>query len=228
VDRETPTHKLAIDGNEHQIAARDHGSAREDEIVTDHRPGRPRGDDAPPLLSELDPDTVARDVCELVRDHIAQATLRLDMHATVTLPAHAGALGLGAIVRALTLYAQHGLPVWDWEDHGCASDACLEVFAALYSCAGSPEIGGGITDLADDIEPTDAIGVVLLAALVRIRISQQSAVAPRELAVLAGVTDQQVRHLIRAGEIATTRYRGIPSEEARRWLTARGVRGSKI
>lgn len=190
--------------------------------------GRPRSADAPPLLAELDPERVAADVVDAVRAHIAQTIMRLDMHSEWRLAQNAGAMGLGTTVRLLTLYAQRGLPVFDWGDHGCASDACLEVFAALYTCAGSPEIGGGITDMADDVEPTDAIGVVLLAALARIRLSQRGSVAPRELAVLAGMTDHGVRHLIRSGEIRAEqdeRAMKVSSKEAKRWLSARGVKG---
>ena len=165
-----------------------------------------------PLLSELDPQAVAADVVRLVIEHL---------HVTGD-PSET--TEIGATAHALALYAQRGLPVWDWTDHGCASDACLSLFSALYSRAAGEQLGGGITDLPDDLEPDDAIGVVLLAALARIRIDQGADVALRELAVLSGLSRRQLQHLAASGEIEATDGR-VEAADATRWLAARGVPG---
>lgn len=142
------------------------------------------------------------------------------------LPDDAGDLAtlstLGAEAQALVVYAQRGLPVWDWTDHGCAADACLSVMAALCSSAGGDDIGGDLDD--ETIEPSDAIGVVLVAARARIRIDQRTPLDARELAALSGLTAQAVRHLMRAGEIPSTE-RTVAAKHARRWLSARGIAG---
>ncbi len=186
-----------------------------------------------PLLADIDPAKLAVDVCQTVANHIHSLAMHLDMSASLRIESDAsyiGAMGLGATVQALTLFAQQGLPVWDWTDTGCAADACLDVFAALYSQAGNPELGGGITDMDEHVEPDTAIDIVLLATLTRIRLDQRTSVAPRELAVLSGLTDQQVRHLIRTGEISAEQDGPkaairVRPKEAKRWLAVRGVRG---
>jgi len=226
----------------------------------------PRRSDVP-LLRDLDPRTVAAEVCDAVLDHIgrlglalspgvevrtlgrraqALALARVDLETAVRAGAPtAAALAaideardlpddsddlatlstLGAEAQALVAYAQRGLPVWDWTDHGCAADACLSVMAALYSSAGGDDIGG---DLDDDVAPTDAIGVVLVAARARIRIDQRTPVSLRELAVLAGLSPRQVQQLAARGEITTRETPAgavVESGEAYRWLSGRGVAG---
>lgn len=191
--------------------------------------GRP-AETPPILLADLDPKAIAAEVCRLVIEHLHSVAMRLDMHVQLRLEtdgAEPGALGLGPTVQALTQFAQRGLPVWDWTHTGMASDACLDVFAALYSAAGTPEIGGGITDMVDEVDPSDEIGTMLLAAFARIRIDQRGEIAPRELAVLAGVSSQYVRHLVRTGELEACpgRQVRVPAKDAKRWLAARGVPG---
>lgn len=129
---------------------------------------------------------------------------------------------LGAEVQALVTYAQRGLPVWDWTDHGCAADACLSVMAALYSSAGGDDIGGDLDEA--DVEPRDAMGVVLVAARARIRLAQRTPLDARELAALSGLTAQAARHLMRAGELPAVE-RTVAAKDARRWLSGRGVIG---
>lgn len=177
-----------------------------------------------PRLQDLDPETVARDVCRLVSDHLASLTMRVAPSCDPRLPTEDDyALGLGSTVQHLTRYAQIGL-CGDWTDHGCAADACLDVFSALYTCAGSTEIGGGPIDVAEEVEDNDAIGVVLLAAHARILLDQRQALSPRLLAPLSGVTPHQIRHLIRGGELPADGVM-VSAKDARRWLKARGVEG---
>lgn len=223
----------------------------------------PRRSDVP-LLRDLDPRTVAAEVCDAVLDHIgrlglalspgvevhvlgrraqALALARVDLETAVragaptaaalaaidearALPDDADDLAtlstLGAEVQALVVYAQRGLPVWDWTDHGCASDACLSVMAALYGSAGGDDAASDLDDAAR--EPRDAIGVVLIAARARIRLDQGTPLDSRDLATLASLAPAQVRHLMRAGEIPHAE-RLVAPDDAARWLSGRGVLG---
>lgn len=189
-----------------------------------------------PLLRDLDPEAVAADVCGRVVDHLHSLAMRLTpamLHLEGLDADRAGAgSDLWFTTRMLTLYAQRGLPVFDWESSGEAADACLDVFSALYSSAGDPHPGGGITEAAEDVEPDDAIGVVLLAAFARIKIDQRGPLVARELAVLSGLALRGVQKLIAAGEIAAKpdSERAHPlmlvrPAEAKRWLAVRGVPG---
>lgn len=179
-----------------------------------------------PRLADLDPETVARDVCRAVSEHLAGLVVRVAPGCAFRLPSDDDyALGLGSTVQHLTRYAQVGL-CGDWTNHGCASDACLDVFAAIYSCAGSRDLGGGVTD-TPDLDADEPIDVVLLGALGRILIDQRGELQPRHLAALSGLTSDAVTALIRAGEIPATetKPKRIAWRDARRWLRARGVEG---
>jgi len=171
-----------------------------------------------PALARVDPDTAVRagapTAVALKAVDDAKALADDDDLATLST--------LGAEVQALVTYAQRGLPVWDWTDHGCAADACLSVMAALYSSAGGDDIGGDLDEA--DVEPRDAIGVVLVAARARIRLAQRTPLDARELAALSGLTAQAVRHLMRAGELPAVE-RTVAAKDARRWLSGRGVIG---
>lgn len=166
-------------------------------------------------LRDVDPDAFAAEVVRLVRDHLASSLMRLSFDGW-RLPDDDFLLRTEA--RMLALYAQQGL-IGDWTDHGCAADALVSVCAALYSCAGRPDIGGP-DDV--DVDPTDAIGIVLLAAQARIRIDRRHPVPVRELACVAGVDPNHVRLLGRTGEIAIVDG-AVAAKVARRWLGARGV-----
>lgn len=194
-----------------------------------------------PLLADLDPAAVALAVCEAVVTHLHRGALALalarapsvemrlarhgDPHGEVTAEAMASGSDLGLTTQALTTYAQRGLPVWDWTDSGMASDGALSVMAALYTCAGRPDVGGGIVDLEDEVEADDPIGVVLLATMARIRIDQGTPVSLRELAVLSGLSLGRVEHLAATDEIQRSGPGRVAPDEARRWLAARGVPG---
>jgi hypothetical protein len=196
-----------------------------------------------PKLSELNPKDVAREVCSRVVDHMHRVAFGLMPTVNLHLPgaegrdlidALASESNLGLTVQTLTQYAQRGLPAWDWETSGEASDACLDVFSALYTSAGAPELGGGITDMADDVEPDDAIGVVLLAALARIKLDQRAPLTFREVAVLAGISYDGVAKQAQRGELEAHPEPGddrahprmvVAPAVAKRWLGARGVAG---
>lgn len=81
-------------------------------------------------------------------------------------------------------------------------------------------------------EPSTDLDVVLVAAVGREWIGEGRPVTQLMVACLAGLTVQSVRDLISAGELAATardegdkRVRLIEADEARRWLSGRGVPG---
>lgn len=190
-------------------------------------------------LADINPPTVAASVVRTVLEHLHTTVMRLDHTIQIgsVLGPDVGALGLRATTEALAHYAQRGLPVWDWTHHGHAADALLDVIAALYSRAADGDLDRTAIDVLDDVDPDDAIGLVLVAAAARVKLDRENALSARELAALAGLSASQVRHLIRTGELVPEggpregRGRGpaggqrVPAEEARRWLRARGVPG---
>lgn len=174
-------------------------------------------------LLALSSDDIAAEVERRVVDHLHR--LALDAGAEVHAEATLGTLRAEA--RALTLYAQRGLPVWDWTDSGMAADGLLSVLSALYSRAADADIEHTAIDVVDDLDPSDEIALVLVAAAARIRIDRGEPVTARELGALAGIGAYAVRHHLRSGELRATDERParVPAEDARRWLAARGVPG---
>lgn len=171
-----------------------------------------------PRLRDIDPIAFGRNVAGRVLEHATSLLLKIDLGANWKLE---GAPFLELEARMLALYARRGL-IGDWTDHGCAADALVSVCAGLYSQASRPGVIGGPDDA--DVDPTDEIGVVLLAAQARIRIDRKQRVPVRELACLASVEPQHVRLLGRQGEIEIEDG-SVRAAECRRWLSARGVDG---
>lgn len=174
-------------------------------------------------LTSLVPRDVASAVVRAVLDHASTLLLVVDLSATW----HASEAGaLHATVQQLAAYAQQGLAATDWPGDESASGAIIDVMAALYTCAGSHDIGGGDLDrLTGEADPDTAIGVVLLAAYCRMRLatSPRSGVPVCALAALAGVTREAIH---RQDDLRIDR--GIVSgADARRWLAARGVAGCR-
>lgn len=176
-------------------------------------------------LLAIHPDDIAAEVERRVVDHLHR--LALDVGAEVRAEATLGTLRAEA--RALTVYAQRGLPVWDWTDSGMASAGLLSVLAALYSRAADGGIEHTAIDVVDDLDPSDDVGLVLVAAAARIRLDRDVPVTARELGALVGLTAVRVRQLIAAGELRATDERParVKARDARRWLAARGVPGFK-
>lgn len=180
-----------------------------------------------PRLRDLSPDDVATEVEGLVRDQIRRLSMALDSGAGT--PTVTGFPTLQSTVRMLAGYAQIGLRATDWPDHGCARDAVQDVCVALYSRAGDPgTFGVGPLDpdaIAIEADGDDSrIAIMLLAAWARVQIDNREPVSIRALAMLAGVDPQHVRLLGRKSEIEIEGGR-VPADEARRWLSRRGVEG---
>jgi hypothetical protein len=73
--------------------------------------------------------------------------------------------------------------------------------------------------LETEDEPTTALGVVIVAAAVRINLLRGLSVSTRDLGVLASLPRAQVRLRIEAEDD------DVPVETAKRWLGERGVEG---
>jgi hypothetical protein len=187
---------------------------------------------SPIRLAELDPTAVAREALSTILDHLADYVVPLMPSGEVRIIGTAEQLAaestIGPEVSALTLYAQRGLPVWDWETTGEVSDALNGALAALY---GSPMgrdslgpiiAGGEAHDVVGD--PDSAVDVVILGAWGRWRLDDGEPVHARDLAVLGGITHARMKSLGSAGEITITKGM-VEAKEARRWLGARGVPG---
>ena len=190
-------------------------------------------------LADLDPDAVAAAAVRAAIDHLHRVALGLEPAVELRLVAGDGSTtvpddevlargtDLGLTTRALTVYAQRGLPVWDWTHSGMAADGLLSVLSALYGRAADPDLSHTAIDVVDDVDPSDEVGLVLVAAAARIRIGQSAPVTARELGALAGMGAAGVRVYTRSGELPTTNERParVPADDAARWLAARGIEG---
>lgn len=178
-------------------------------------------------LADIDPQAVANTIVRTVVEHLFSTAMRLDPTLILPIRDDAGVFGLRSTAHALALYAQRGIPVWDWTDHGMAADGLLEVVAALYSRAADGDLERTAIDVIDDVDPDDAVGLVLVAAAARVRLDREEGLTARELGALSGMTAFGVRHLTRSGELPTDGERParVPAEAARRWLASRGVPG---
>lgn len=173
-------------------------------------------------LKDIDPAKFGEDVHNAVLSHIATLALRID----ATWRADQGPSTLRWTAQMLAGYARIGLPATDWPDHGCAMDAILDVCSSLYACAGEPSFGAGELDaLETETEATTPVGIVLLAAHGRVRISRRERLSRKEVAALGGVDRKHLTFLEKNGELEIDPDKGIRSAEARRWLGARGVEG---
>lgn len=179
-------------------------------------------------LAELDCRDVGARAARALVDHVGRAAFQLGPAYEVRVDGgDPAASDLALTMRALTEYAQRGLPVWDWTDTGMVADGLLSAISALY---GSPlgDLTGTAADPSDvDVDPSDPVNVALAAAGARLRVDTGAPVTARDVGVLAGISGQGVRRYVRSGELAASdgRPQLIAAEEAARWLGARGVPG---
>jgi hypothetical protein len=183
-----------------------------------------------PRLADLDPVVVARDVVQIVGEHLTRQAVRMAPCATLDLRCPDGfeddQCELGTTAQDLVRWAQTG--------EGDAEKAWADaqaVCVALYSQAGVLEASDtgelGLGD-AENIDETD-IGVVLLATTARRCIVRGEDVAPRWLAALAGITKRRVNQLTDNGDLKRRRSTGprgrtaIPATAAWRLLVSRIV-----
>lgn len=184
------------------------------------------------ILRDLDPRAVAREACAAAVEHLGRVLFVLQP-AAAGLVVGAGATSperlvdgsdLGLTVQALTAFAQRGAPVGDWTHAELAADGLLTVVGALYGGALDGE--DATPGILSEGEPSSPLEAVLLAAWTRVQFARGEAVDARQLACLASCPTRTVRHHIESGELtaAAGRPARVAPEEARRWLSARGVK----
>lgn len=182
-----------------------------------------------PRLADLDPDALAAEVVEAVRQHIARLALGLQpAHTWDERSVEGGVSTLALTTADLTRFAQSG-DTADWGAPSCARDALVEVCGALYSRAGEPGTFG-VGEIEEVVEGADPspLGLMLRAAWARVQIAEGSPVDTAQVAALAGLNPRAVRQLVDAGELRARLRDGgltVRADEAQRWLAARGVDG---
>lgn len=174
-----------------------------------------------PRLADLDPEGVAREVCEMAASHVTQIASWLGVVEPRFRKPSDCILGLTA--ARLTRWAQTGAGMRSDE----VDDAIRVVRQALYSRAAdevrelTPELDAEIGD------PTNTISCVLLAALARrvVAVPQRGKlVRARWLAALASVAESRVHQLAAEGRLRRV-AQAIQTTDARKWLEERGVAG---
>lgn len=166
-----------------------------------------------PRLADLDPDQVGDAAHASAMGYAERLAMQLGCGL-----ANASVSGVRFSYRVLCHYAQTG------NDSGEPIPEHLLDAAQLYC---SPADTKTVPAAAAEYEPATEWGLAFAAAFARDRIEQQREVSAQQLAMLASVSAQQVRHLVRAGELsADGEGRGrFTAATARRWLGARGVAG---
>ncbi len=178
-----------------------------------------------PRLSTLDPRGVANEVVRLVTEHVWSLLFHLDSNARVEIPTDGVGTSLGFSTALLVKWTQTGTNGEDWNS-GMAQDAVQMICEALYSRAGEPGTFGigPIEEAQEALDPDTSIGLLLVAAWTRIQLAQGLPVSAVQLAALAGLSAEHVRLLARQGELQLVEGE-VQSDEAKRWLKARGVGG---
>jgi hypothetical protein len=155
-----------------------------------------------PRLAAIDPADVAAEVVDAVLVHVARLamplspTCRVDVR-SATAEERANS-GLGLSVQDLARYAQTGDP-GDWGGDDGALGVMQEIAEAYFTSASQQWRVDALTDEAG--APTDAIGVVMVAAETRRRLAAGSPIPRRWLEVLLGVGERYVRKLVEAGTL---------------------------
>lgn len=172
-----------------------------------------------PRLRDLDPSEVADSVVDAVAAHIERLAIALSPSSAWDLVPELRRSTLWCEAHALTVWAQTG-QAWDWTDSGMAADGLASVCAALYAYPAQGVLEVPVLD--SDADADTDYGTVILAASARIAICQGRDVAVRQLSALASLGPDALLK----GEGAELRRisRGqIDGEDARRWLSGRGI-----
>lgn len=185
-------------------------------------------------LSDLIPSDVARDVVRAVIEHVELLASYLAPGVHIQIAGEAiqpfvyGPIReknshLYQTVDGLVRFAQSGSYNADgnWDS---ASGSIDGVLSALHSCSVSTRHNAPFDiSYADQSTP---IGIVLIAANARVRLSSRGVfgLTARELSILAGISDAQVRVLARKGVLAIAEG-FCQRAESKAWLRSRGVVG---
>ena len=176
---------------------------------------------APPTsklrLNQLVPELVAEEVAQQACAHVESLLFSLlSPTAALRIPEGLQGAPIYTAVRELAYYAIHGREL----DAGLR-DYMVSLIPLYRSACGGDAVVDGLSNEAD---PETSLGLVIRAACARERILLGEPVSAVDLGVLAGLSDRQVRQLIRAGEIPAQNGL-ISAKSARRFLAARKVRG---
>lgn len=190
-----------------------------------------------PSLVEFDPAAVALEATRAAVERASRLALplspsvRLDL--SDTSDAALTATDLAATFRALTVYAQKGLPVWDWTSDEDAADALLGATEVMFAAPGRDWTPAQLDEVLSPSrgEELSAPVLVLACAWTRVRIARGDAVPVVALARLASISDERVHQFAREGRLAgvTTAREGralvasVTAEGAREWLVSRGL-----
>lgn len=180
-----------------------------------------------PRLVDLDPAAVAAAAVAVAAAQLNRLAFALSPGVELHGPLEPQATQLWLTVALLTRYAQRGGAVGDWEGDGEALDAIQEVLSTLYVSAADRHSAAVLNEHEGDLDDSDAMTVVLLAAWCRVQLGQGHGVTLRELAAISGLTGKVVHGLVAAGELRASGERPakVTAKEARRWLSGRGVVG---
>ncbi len=189
-----------------------------------------------PRLASIDPPRLAREVVAGVVNDIQGRALALAPGLAVLVDAGEldGQRRRVADVLPETELYQSVLDLCAWAQRGDGHpdethDVCLPVATAVYPGALDGSGESGPADLAGEADPTTEVGLLLVAAFAREKLSQGRALSARELATLASLSVLQLRTLIKRGELRASggadKDWTVKATEARRWLSGRGVPG---
>jgi hypothetical protein len=184
---------------------------------------------APPTTSlrlrDVDPHTVALDLCRQTLDHVQSILIPLSPVGTVATPGiDVDQLQSCELYLSTRRFAQYAV-------HGSELDAPVqEYLISLIPCY-SAAVGSGTAEVdgLTESQPDTALGLVIAAAVAREALDQGQRVTPAQLAVLAGMDRSRVLQLITAGDMPGARQeregrRGwtVSAKGARQWLASRG------
>ena len=169
-------------------------------------------------LADIDPIAFGLVISKYATDHVMGLIHLPPRKVNLTLPRPEDLLVYEA--TALARFAQAGeRPDADIEDIVRVMCRTLFSYAMVDDEMVTPD------DV--DLDPSSDLGIVLLAAQARIRLTRNETVPVRELACLANVDPDHVRLLARDGQIVKGEMAlvagGIASPIAREWLATRGV-----
>lgn len=170
-----------------------------------------------PRLSQLVPEEVAAEVANLAIDHVASLTTSLLTGDAVRRAVKdARSTPIYREVQRFACYAIEGSML-----AGDSVWSHMVSLIPLYASICGTDAG---VDGISDADPETPLGLIICAALARERLELGDAVSAVQLAALGGLSDRQVRQLIRDGEIAARDGR-ISAKTAKRFLRARRVPG---
>jgi len=176
-----------------------------------------------PRLGRIIPEQLGEQIICAMTDRISSYAISLS-----PVEIHVGRL---EEMRASTLWHEIlGLCAWAQRGEGDPNythDLCLAMATACWRFA----IQGDDREPRDVYEEADQAtetGLLIVAGFAGEKIHCGYSTSPRELAALAGLTQHQVRLLVRDGEMKRDGEAAeieIPATEARRWLASREVPG---